>query len=83
MGKDWEWLFIQLPGGTHQVIIDGITAANDISGILLDDVSIDLCETFGKFYEETVSVRITRCLDMVLNVTFTKAEVMFYRQRIS
>ena len=47
----WKWLPIQLPyiPEKYQIIIDGITPANRVSGILLDDILIQPCAKLCMF----------------------------------
>ena len=46
---DWEMVFIHLPKGINQVIFEGfIPEKSSVSGILMDDLVIAPCATFGK-----------------------------------
>ena len=48
--EGWQWLFVWLPDGINQLIIDGSMAAGpgDRSGIFLDDISVQPCDYFSE-----------------------------------
>ena len=45
---DWLRLFVELPPGPNQLIIDGEAAADAISGIFIDDIHLWTCTDFGE-----------------------------------
>ena len=45
---DWGRVFVQLPPGLNQIVIEGKKAAKKWSGALLDDVTVQPCVEFGE-----------------------------------
>ena len=52
--SDWERLYVELPDGTYQIILNGYVEGNgNISGILVDDINIWPCRKFGRILFST------------------------------
>ena len=47
---DRQWLFVRLPNGINQLLIEGFLQADpgNLSGIMLDDITVKPCEQFGE-----------------------------------
>ena len=45
----WNWLLVELPTGIHQIIIEGHLSAGVGNEILMDDVTVATCSSFGKW----------------------------------
>ena len=45
---DWSRLFVALPSGLHQLVIDGRRGLFGMSGISLDDITLQDCNQFSK-----------------------------------
>ena len=44
---EWIRVYVSLPPGVHQVIIEGTRAREGSSGLAIDDIRIEECHLFG------------------------------------
>ena len=47
--SDWMRMYVLLPPGVHQVIVEGTRASDGSSGIAVDDIRIAQCSSFGLY----------------------------------
>ena len=45
---DWSRLFVALPPGLHQLVVDGRRSLSGMSGITIDDITLQDCNLFSE-----------------------------------
>ena len=45
--SEWMRVYVSLPPGVHQVIIEGTRAREGSSGLAVDDIRVNECHLFG------------------------------------